>query len=341
MKAADACNCSKTSVNTTTKKDGEETSQSKPAHDGRGILKAEKLRASAILVPKSSMREHQFIPAPKNTPVFQDTAAEIPRTQSKIQTHYPSDSQRLDGTQDSNVNGSKAAKEVQSQSKEIAPTLEDEDLLDKEEEAKLDDETPRRRQLSDADIQSVRESMTHLKAQSNQDLVNSAESDQATPLERDGHIETPKFPHEILTPTIPHSTYTPRPYTNLTPKLFPQAHSRIPTISMLNDPILAAFPTGDHGLLNRTAAMANSKEKFEDEMIHEWTNGEGLISDEEEEEEQLNAIVHSPTFKHEVPLDYQHIRRQSIQRGFSPPTGMYCQSNTLNRSTQPLSALVQ
>ena len=320
--AADACQCARSSVNITFGKDGEERSQSKSETDNGRVRKGEKSRLSAIRVPTSSVREYQFFPVPENTPLFPKTEAILPRLQSEGVLQNPSDSQRSQITQDIKADDLAVVRHIQSQSKKLAPTQEEEeDLLDTREATNVDDETPRRRQLSDAEIQSVRQSMTHLGVKSNQDLVNSAESDQAMPHERDGHGEVPLFPHEALTPTNPQSTYTPHSYTKMTPKLFPQALSRIPTISMLNDPILAAFPTGDDGLLNHKVAVTNSKEKLEDDLMKEWTDGEDLVSDEEEEEEeQLNAIVHSPTFKHEVPLDYQQIRRQSIHR-FSPPTG--------------------
>ena len=335
-KAADAYRCDESSINPTGTRGESKVNGSKSEVDDEAVSQAVKPRPSVIRVSPTNVREHLFIPAPKNTPVFHETLASPPRQQDDERSLSPYGSQGSRTFGSYKANDLDAIQDIRFRNTTLASTPEEEeDLPDTEEMDCLNDESPQRRQLSHADIQSVRRSMTHLAAKSNQRLVNSAESDQTTPYDPDDHSEAPRLPHEALTPMTPQNTF-PRSNT-MTPKLFPQAHSRIPTISLLNDPILAAFPTGDHGLLSRRAAAANGKEKLGDKLGHEWIGGEDLMSDEEEDEQPLSAMTHSPTFSHEVPLDYQQIRQESLHRRLSSATGKWPDSHATTRIYRKLS----
>ena len=331
--AAEACRCGRFPTNVAIRGSGEERLAPEPQSNTGRVLMDGKPRPVALQLPTPKTtagvpREYHFIPAPENTPVAQEKEAKSPDLKNEMCNNDATQPQSTLAIQDPRATSPGLAKGMrgnESQRMENAPTLEDvEDLAsDSEDSSDAGDETSQRRHLSNADVESVRRSLTHLSPKSDQDLVNSVESDQPMSYDRDRHSEAPRLPHEALTSP---RTYIPLSHPQTprdTPRLFPQAHARIPTIDLYHDPIIPAFPTGDHGLLSRLAAAASGTERYEGHMGNETANQGELLEEEEEEEEELHAMVYTPTFKYEVPADYQQIRWRSTRHSLSAPTGRF------------------
>ena len=327
--AAEACCCGKDVTHAGAGESEKEKSAPGSEFNTEKALQDGEPRPFALRLPSSGaaaspLSEHLLVPAPENTPVVQKSETNSPGSKSDMCGIDSSNPPSILARQDSKASPLNVAKKVledQSQSMEIEPTLDylENISFDLDEPSDTDD-PPKRRQLSDADVNLVRENMTHLSPRKNQELVNSAESDQLALLVRDGHSESPRLPHEALASPrayIPLSSpRTPRD----TPKLFPQAHSHIPTIDLYNDPIIPAFPTGDQGLLSRRRAAAKGIERYEDQMGKVEAHQE---EPKEEEEDELHSMSYTPTFDHEVPTNYQQIRRQSARHSLSSPVGKH------------------